>query len=184
MTSASAAEFTVENLSNQRACGNGSGLLGNLCGGFGPATLQLTITTAPNEFKLQCDEQLCSPGYDTYIIAAHKGLPYVMGSFGSANAPIDPSCQFRTIGFSKWQVLPANIDSVQPTFPWSLPFSSLTVSGKVDYTSMKMLYLDETYGGNCLANLPFSELEIYAGISPIGQKVFTPDTFKKIWPQP
>jgi hypothetical protein len=168
--SASAAQFAVKDVSNTIITCD-SPLLQHLragtCIGYGPKTLLLTITAAPNEFKLRCSGQFCSPGYDTYIVALYQGRPYLY-----------------TYGWPRWQLLPADVSNARPTIPWRLPFSSLTFSGKIEYSDTFQLNLDDTYDDHLPAGLPFAGLEIYAGVSPVGQKVFTPDTFRRIWPQP
>ncbi|MBZ0092206.1 MAG: hypothetical protein K8F27_08300 [Sulfuricellaceae bacterium] len=180
--SVSAARFAVKDVSNTIiSCS--APLLQNFpagsCIANGPNTLLLTITTAPNEFALQCSGQYCSPGYETYIVALYQGRSYLL-----------QGRSYRlTNGLPRWQILPADVSNVPPTIPWRLPFSSLTFSGKIEYSDTFQLILqwDDTYDYRLHAGQPFSGpegLEIYAGVSPIGQKVFTPATFRKIWPQP
>lgn len=168
-TSAYAAQFAVKDVSNTTITCD-SPLLryspAGSCLGYGPNTLLLTITTASDEFRLRCSGQLCSPGYDIYIVALYQERPYLL-----------------TYGWPRWQLLQADISSVQPTIPWRLPFSSLTFSGKIEYSDTFGLSLDDTYDDYLPAGLPLAGLEIYAGISPIGQKVFTSETLRKIWPQ-
>lgn len=184
-----AAEISVDNVSNKIITCDSPFLKdfpAGSCVGHGPATLALSITTAPNEFKIQCVGQFCAPAYDTYVVAVYKGALYLYGAVSPAtDAPIDPACPMRQLGFSMWQLLPADVSTVLPSHSWALPFSALWSSGgKINYTDYTELRFDDTYGGNCSSQMPFADLEIYIGLSPVGQKVFTSDTFKKIWPQP
>lgn len=186
LASAHAAEFSVENVSNSIiACStdNNEGSLlaafaeysgGPACISYPPSALLLTITTAPDEYPLGCSGRYCAPAYDTYIVAFHAGRPFIFAPYlvgeGTGMRP-------RQL---LWQPLPEDIASVEPSRPWRLPFSAL--DGQIKYGQVTGLYLDDTERGLYPPVKPMSELEIYVAITPVGQKLFTPASVRKIWP--
>lgn len=166
-----AAQFMVEDVSNVILTCDGPLLQGKKgCIGFGPNALWVTVGVASGEFELRClAEAYCWPGYDTYVVAVHRGRYYVYS--------------FNT--WPRWQALPEDVAAVPPTVPWRLPLTSFNdkKTRAVYYDSIPFSFHDG-YDDYLPAGLPFAELEIYMGVSPVGQKIFTPETFKKIWPKP
>lgn len=186
LASAHAAEFSVEDVSKRIiACStdNNLGALlaalaeysnGPTCISYPPSALLLTITTAPDEYPLGCSGSNCAPAYDTYILAFHAGRPFIFA----------PHLVGEGLGMEPrqllWQPLPEDIANVEPSRPWSLPFSAL--DGQIKYSQVTGLYLDDTRYGRYPPVFPMAELEIYVAITPVGQKLFLPASVKKIWP--
>lgn len=166
---ATAVEFTVEDVSvPQFVCDryfpSETGQLAGTCLSWrAPHTYMLTIVTQPGDFKLRCNGDICWPGYETYIVALYQGRAYVFGHFG-------------------WQLLPADIDNVQPSFPWHVPMSVLNPNRVVPYADILTLSFGLTYPGADLDGLP-EDAEVYVLVGPVGEKRFIPGNIARIWPR-
>lgn len=168
---ASAAQFVVKDVSNTIIACDGPLLEAfppGSCLGYGPKALSVTITTASGEFELRCSGPFCSPGYDIYVVAFHRGRYYI----------------YDALSRPSWQLLPPAAGGARPTVPWRLPLASLGHGDKTVYSDTLNLYLDDSYDGYLPAGLPLAELDIYVAISAAGKAFFTENTVKRIWPLP
>ncbi|MBV8658448.1 MAG: hypothetical protein JO142_11540 [Burkholderiales bacterium] len=161
-----AASISVVNVSNQTLpCGPNSlfAILGH-CQRYGPGTLEVSITTAPGEFPLACQQTTCSPGYDTYIVILYRGDRFTLDGRSSRMVPLS-----------------GDINTMAPTYPWGPSFYA-QLTGKIPYFDRYDIQPFWGVEGDALRAMPLDGMEIYLGISPIGQHTFNATTFRQIWP--